>query len=175
MTSFKDTLSDLYDFSSLQAEEHGVVLPNFKGRYVLQDLPAVIAAGDRVCPPEVEVQPYNFFEEVQPVKGAAAYLLKLILHDYQDVKCRTILRNLAPAMRVYNSKLLICDIVPTDTQPYTQKILHDINMFFVAGKARSVKQWHALMEGTEFWTERIIGLKNPVRSIIEVVLQSYHK
>ena len=87
MTSFKDPLGDLYDFSNLQVEENGVVLvdigggkgqsiqsihssyPNLKGRYVLQDLPAVIAAGDRVCPPEVEVQPYNFFEEVQPVKG----------------------------------------------------------------------------------------------------------
>ncbi|KAI3290118.1 hypothetical protein DTO002I6_6523 [Penicillium roqueforti] len=188
MTSFKDPLGDLYNFSSLQVEEDGVVLvdigggkgqsiqsiqssyPNLKGRYVLQDLPAVIAAGDRVCSPEVEVQPYNFFEEVQPIKGAAAYLLKLILHDWQDAECRTILRNLAPAMRGYKSKLLICDIVLTDTRPDTQKVLYDINMFFMAGKERSVKQWHALMEGTGFRIERIIGLDNPVRSIIEVVL-----
>ncbi|KAF9244803.1 hypothetical protein LCP9604111_7195 [Penicillium roqueforti] len=188
MTSFKDPLGDLYNFSSLQVEEDGVVLvdigggkgqsiqsiqssyPNLKGRYVLQDLPAVIAAGDRMCSPEVEVQPYNFFEEVQPIKGAAAYLLKLILHDWQDAECRTILRNLAPAMRGYKSKLLICDIVLTDTRPDTQKVLYDINMFFMAGKERNVKQWHALMEGTGFRIERIIGLDNPVRSIIEVVL-----
>ena len=102
--------------------------------------------------------------------GAAAYLLKLILHDWQDAECRTILRNLAPAMRGYKSKLLICDIVLTDTRPDTQKVLYDINMFFMAGKERSVKQWHALMEGTEFRIERIVGLDNPVRSIIEVVL-----
>ncbi|KAJ5963540.1 uncharacterized protein N7479_003416 [Penicillium vulpinum] len=188
MTSFKDNLGDLYDFSSLQAEENDVVLvdisggkgqsiqsvqsshPNLKGRYVLQDLPAVITAGDRVCPPNVEVQPYNFFEEVQPVKGAAAYLLKLILHDWQDAECRTILRNLAPAMRGYNSKLLICDIVLSNIRPDTQKVLYDINMFFIAGKERSVKQWHALMEGTDFRIERIIGLDN-LRSIIEVVLR----
>lgn len=50
-----------------------------------------------------------------------------------------ILRNLVPAMRGYNSKLLICDIALTDTQPDTQKVLYDIDMFFVAGKARSVK------------------------------------
>ncbi|KAL2823413.1 hypothetical protein BDW59DRAFT_148851 [Aspergillus cavernicola] len=63
-------------------------IPRPQGRYILQDLPAVIEAGDRVCQPEVEVQPYNFFEQEQPVKGAAAYPLKLILHDWQDAECR---------------------------------------------------------------------------------------
>ncbi|KAL3479923.1 O-methyltransferase-domain-containing protein [Aspergillus californicus] len=188
MTSFKDPLGDLYDFGSLEAGKDGIVLvdigggkgqsiqsicsayPDLKGRYILQELPAVIAAGDRVCPPEVEVQPYNFFEQVQPVQGAAAYLLKLILHDWQDAECKTILRNLAPAMRGYKSKLLICDIVLSDFRPNLQKVLYDINMFFMAGKERSVKQWHALMEGTGFRIERIVGLDNSVRSVIEAVL-----
>lgn len=44
--------------------------PNLKGRYVLQDLPAAIEAGDMVCPPEVECNLTTFFEEVQPVKGS---------------------------------------------------------------------------------------------------------
>lgn len=35
----------------------------------------------------------------------------------------------------------------------------------------SVMQWHALMQGTEFWIERIIGLDNTVGSIIEAVLR----
>ena len=68
-------------------------------------------------------------------------------------------------MRGYNSKLLICDIVLTDTQPDTQKVLYDINMFFMAGKERSVKQWHAPVEGTEFRIERIIGLIMLVASL----------
>jgi hypothetical protein len=102
--------------------------------------------------------------------GAAAYLLKLILHDWQDAECRTILRNLAPAMRGYKSKLLICDIVLLDTKPDPQKVLYDINMFFMAGKERSLKQWHALLKGTGFRIENIFGLEEPVRSIIEVVL-----
>lgn len=87
MTSMKDRLGDLYDFGSLQTPEGGVVLvdigggkgqsiesvcstyPNLKGRYVLQDLPGVLEAGNRVCSPDVEIQPYNFFEQVQPVEG----------------------------------------------------------------------------------------------------------
>ncbi|KAJ5771935.1 hypothetical protein N7520_002464 [Penicillium odoratum] len=188
MTSFKDPLGDLYDFGSLSAGKDGVVLvdigggkgqsiqsicaahPDLKGKFILQDLPGVVTAGDTVCSPDVEVQPYNFFKQVQPVKGAAAYLLKLILHDWPDAECRTILRNLAPAMRGHNSVLLICDIVLSDSRPDLQKLLYDINMSFVAGKERSVKQWHALLEGTGFRIQRIFGADNPVRSIIEVVI-----
>lgn len=48
-----------------------------------------------------------------------------------------------------------------------------VSLFFMAGKERIVKQWHALMEGTGFRIEIIIGLDNPVRSIIEVVLREY--
>ncbi|KAJ5633127.1 hypothetical protein N7490_009466 [Penicillium lividum] len=176
MTSFKGPLSDLYDFGSLSGGKDGVVLvdigggkgqsiqiicaahPDLKGRFILQDLP------------EVEVQPYNFFEQVQPVKGAAAYRFKLILHDWPDAECRKILHNLAPAMRGYNSVLLICDIVLSDSRPDLQKVLYDINMSFVAGKERNVKQWHALLEGTGFRIQRIVGPDNPVSSIIEVVL-----
>lgn len=62
---------------------------------------------------------------------------------------------MALAIRGHNSKLLVCDIVLADTQPDTQKVIYDINM---AGKERSVKQWHALMEGTEFQIEGIIGI-----------------
>lgn len=77
---------------------------------------------------------------------------------------------MGPAVRGYNSKLLICDIVLVDTQSDTQNVLYDISMFFMAGKGCSVKQWYALMEGTEFWVERINGLDNSVGSIIEFVL-----
>lgn len=44
-------------------------------------------------------------------------------------------------------------------------------MSIVAGKERSVKQWHSLMEGTGFRIAKIIGIDNPVRSIIEAVLE----
>jgi hypothetical protein len=209
MTSMKDPLGNLYDFGSLKAPEGGVVLvdigggngqsiqsirsayPGLKGRYVLQDLPSAMEAGSRVCSSNIEVQPYNFFEQVQPVKGgdsisdqslsckrltnfnlqgAAIYLLKLILHDWADAECRTILRNLAPAMRGHKSKLLICDIVLSDSRPDPQKVLYDINMIFMSGKERSEKHWHALLEGTEFRIGRIFGMDSPVRSVIEVVL-----
>ncbi|KAB8221933.1 O-methyltransferase-domain-containing protein [Aspergillus novoparasiticus] len=118
--------------------------PDIKGWFILQDLRAVSAMGEVVCPSGVDAQPYNFFKQVQPIRGAAAYLLKLALDNWSEAECRTILRNLAPAMRGYNSKLLICEIVLTDSQPDLQKVLYDINMSFVAGKERSLKQWCSL-------------------------------
>ncbi|KAJ5100399.1 hypothetical protein N7456_006451 [Penicillium angulare] len=196
MTSIKDPLGSMYDFGTIQARDDDVALvdigggkgqsiqsirstyPKLKGKFVLQDLPDVILAGDRVCPPDVIAQSYDFLKQVQPVKapaysrypGAATYLLKSILHDWPDAECRTILRNLAPAMRGYHSKLLIVELVLSDSNPDTSKVLYDINMLFCAGKERSVKQWHALLEGTGFRIQRIFGIDNPVRSVMEVVL-----
>lgn len=42
--------------------------PDMKGKLVLQDLPAVL---DRavVAEPDVKLMAYDFFQEVQPVKG----------------------------------------------------------------------------------------------------------
>ncbi|KAL4890600.1 O-methyltransferase-domain-containing protein [Aspergillus ambiguus] len=175
MTSLKGhgKIGSSYDFGSLQVTSNDDVVlvdVDIKGKFVLQDLPSVIEAGERVCPPDVEVQPYNFFTQVQPVKGAVAYLYKCILHDWPDAECTTILQNLAPAMRGYNSKLLICDVVISDTRPDAQKVLYDINMIFLAGKERSVKQWERLLRGGGFRIERIVGLENPGTSIIEAVL-----
>ncbi|KAJ5613802.1 hypothetical protein N7528_007456 [Penicillium herquei] len=188
MASIKDPLGSMYDFGSLQPEGDGVVLvdvgggkgqsianvrsayPELKGQWVLQDLPEVIAAGGRTCGKDVKVQPYDFFKQVQPVNGASAYLLKSVLHDWPDAECRTILRNLIPAMRGYNSKLLIVELVLPDFQPDAQKVLYDINMLLMSGRERSLKEWHALMQGTGLRIERIVGLDNPVRSVIEVIL-----
>lgn len=87
MTSIKDPLGEMYDFGSIQTEESDIAVvdigggkgqsiqsirsryPGLKGKFVLQDLPEVIAAGDRVCPPDVMAQPYDFLKQVQPVKG----------------------------------------------------------------------------------------------------------
>lgn len=205
MASIKDPMGSMYDFGNLQVGDDGVVLvdvgggkghaiqsiqsayPDLKGKYVLQDLPEVIAAGDRACGPDVEAQPYDFFKQVQPVKGAnylylfrthahichlgaAAYLLKSVLHDWPDAECRTILRNQIPAMRGYKSKMLIVELVLPDFQPDAQKVLYDINMMLVAGRERSLKEWRALLEGSGFRIERIVGQESPARSVIEVDL-----
>ncbi|UNI22032.1 hypothetical protein JDV02_007959 [Purpureocillium takamizusanense] len=78
---------------------------------VLQDRPEVIALSrtDNVLPSEVQRQEHDFMTE-QPVKGAKAYFMRMILHDYADEVGIKILSRLAGAMDP-DSRVLICEMV----------------------------------------------------------------
>lgn len=52
---------------------------------------------------------HDFFEE-QPVKAAAVYVLRWILHDWSDTYAIKILRALVSAL-VETSRVLICEVV----------------------------------------------------------------
>ncbi|KAF2228601.1 S-adenosyl-L-methionine-dependent methyltransferase [Viridothelium virens] len=145
--------------------------PDMKGTMVLQDLKYVLDEGTLLGEDEVELCPYNFFEEVQPVEGAKAYFLKSIFHDWPDDSCRTILRNMKPAMRGHDSRLLLCETVLQDEQPIARDALRDINMLVIAGKERSVKQWDDLLQSEHFVIEKIHGLDGRMSAIIEARLK----
>lgn len=61
-----------------------VALPAFRGRMVLEDLPAVVDS----APPQDEVEyiPYNFLTSGQPIQGACAYLFRHVLLDWSDAR-----------------------------------------------------------------------------------------
>ena len=69
--------------------------PGVKGRIINQDQEKAISAGVKV--EGVEHQIADFFAE-QPVKGARAYYLRRILHDWPDDKSVEILGRIAEAM-----------------------------------------------------------------------------
>ena len=81
-----------------------------KLNYVVQDLPDIVASGQRALPSHladrVSFQSHDFFTP-QPVQ-ADVYLLRFILHDYSDTHATVILKNLLPAFKP-TSKLLIMD------------------------------------------------------------------
>ncbi|KAG8900082.1 hypothetical protein FRC00_014601 [Tulasnella sp. 408] len=58
---------------------------------------------------KVVLQHHNFFQP-QPVKGAAVYFMRFVLHDWSDEKCIEILRHLHNAANE-ESRLLIEDVV----------------------------------------------------------------
>ncbi|KAG9032428.1 hypothetical protein FRB95_001481 [Tulasnella sp. JGI-2019a] len=86
---------------------------------IVQDLPPVIElaksywAGQHnsnlVRSEKVVLQAHDFFTE-QPVKGAHAYFLKYIVHDWSDQAAITIMKHLYDAAADY-SRLLVQDIV----------------------------------------------------------------
>ncbi|RBR17231.1 hypothetical protein FVER53590_10263 [Fusarium verticillioides] len=78
---------------------------------MLQERPEVIqlARSKKTLPGDVQLVEHDFMTE-QPVKGAKAYFMRMILHDYADTVGIKILTRLAEAMKPY-SRVLICEMV----------------------------------------------------------------
>ncbi|KAF9493340.1 S-adenosyl-L-methionine-dependent methyltransferase [Pleurotus eryngii] len=90
-------------------------------RFVVQDRAQVITQARTVWEKEfpqalesrVTLMPHNFFDE-NPVKGPDAFLLRYILHDWEDDRCVDILKGLTPSMGP-NTRVLIADQVMNTT------------------------------------------------------------
>ncbi|KAI0923350.1 hypothetical protein AcW1_006336 [Taiwanofungus camphoratus] len=61
----------------------------------------------------VQLMPHNFFEE-NPVKHADVYLLRYVLHNWEDDLCVDILKAIRPALGSH-SRILIADVVMNTT------------------------------------------------------------
>ncbi|KAL3478271.1 S-adenosyl-L-methionine-dependent methyltransferase [Aspergillus californicus] len=145
--------------------------PTLPGRLVLQDLPEVIEQAKVMNPStKIEHTGHNFFEE-QPIKGARAYYMHSVLHDWADADCRRILSNMVPALKPGYSKILINENVIPSTKAYWETTSLDIIMMAdFASQERTEKQWHALVGSvglkiTKIWTKR-----RGVESLIECEL-----
>jgi len=140
------------------------------GRLVLQDLPAVlgqIASLDG----RIERMGYDFFTE-QPVKGARAYYMHSVLHDWPDDTCMSILANVKNAMESGYSKLLINENVIPDVGAHWETTALDMMMLALfASKERTFRQWkHLLEERAGLKIVKVWGGGNGVESLIECEL-----
>ena len=109
--------------------------------------------------------PGDFFESVP--RGGDVYLLKSVLHDWDDEKCSKILKNCHLAMDV-NSRLLIIEVV---LQPKEQSIYAncmDVLMLAVTGgKERSLASFKQMLENSGFVLEHVYQTATEF-SILEV-------
>ncbi|MBA2748307.1 MAG: methyltransferase, partial [Tatlockia sp.] len=94
------------------------------------------------------------------------YIMKHIIHDWDDERSMKILQNIRSAMNE-NGKVLICEmVVPEGNEPSPSKIL-DIQMLVcTGGKERTEDEFRRLLESSGFRLTRIIPTKSPV-SVIE--------
>ncbi len=119
--------------------------PHLRG--VLFDLPPVIertrehiaAAGlsDR-C----QLIAGSFFETIPP--GADAYLMRHIIHDWNDEQCHTILRNCHAAMRASDRLLVVESVIPAGNEPFFGKWLDLTMMLIPGGKERTAAEYREL-------------------------------
>ncbi|KAJ6568457.1 O-methyltransferase-domain-containing protein [Mycena sp. CBHHK59/15] len=88
-------------------------------KYVVQDLQKEIAEGEKfwatsapelVSSGRVSLQVHNFFEP-QPVRDAAVYFMRVVIHDWPDAAARAIMANTRAAAGAH-SKLVLFDMAP---------------------------------------------------------------
>jgi O-methyltransferase len=106
----------------------------------------------------------SFFESVP--KGADAYLMRHIIHDWDDEKATKILGNVHRAMGESGRLLVVEGVVAPGNEPSFTKLL-DLTMLTIpGGKERTEKEFRKLYESSGFHLTRIVPTKGEV-SVIE--------
>jgi hypothetical protein len=176
---------EAYDFSGIGtlvdvAGGHGEVLmsvlqkyPNVRG--VLTDVGHVIeGAQPRIAgaglADRCQAVPCDFFEAVP--EGGDAYIMKHILHDWDDARATTILRNIGKAMGGKRGKVILLEsVIAAGSTPDLGKFI-DIEMLLMpGGRERSGDEFRALFAGAGFELTKIVPTKSPL-SVVEAVRSS---
>lgn len=130
-----------------------------KVRGVVFDQPHVIAAAPPVLD-EAGVADRctavagNMFESVP--KGADAYTIKLILHDWDDADCVRILKTTHAALTP-GAKLLVIERIvgPPNEDPVAK--MADLNMLVLpGGRERTEDEWRTLLAAGDFLLARVV-------------------
>jgi hypothetical protein len=89
--------------------------------------------------------------------GADAYLLKHILHDWNDDACRTILGHIRAAMAPGGRVLILEQVIPPGNDPFPGKLL-DLNMLVMTegGRERTPGEYAQLLESAGLQLTRIV-------------------
>ena len=172
---------EAYDFSGFGtladiAGGHGYLLaqivkshPQMMG--ILFDRPPVIAGAGATVEKEgvagrVARVAGDFFESVP--NGADAYLMKHIIHDWDDDRSLTILTNIHAAMPAHGKVLLVETVVPAGNEPHYSKVL-DLSMLVLPGGVeRTAEEYRELFAAAGLRLTRIVPTQSPL-SIIEAV------
>ena len=122
--------------------------PDVEG--VLFDQPAVVAGAPPID--RCRVASGSFFEAVP--EGADAYLLKAVLHDWDDEPAISILRTCRRAAPVGSSVLIIeRQLGPPNADPAAK--LSDLNMLVgPGGRERTLEEYEVLLDAAGF---RLVG------------------
>jgi O-methyltransferase domain/Dimerisation domain len=108
----------------------------------------------------------DFFQSVP--RGSDAYILKNILHDWDDERCVTILKNCQGAM-AENGRVLLVETVIAPASGHSFDRLLDLNMLVISGgRERSEAEYRALFDAAGLRLTKIVPTLCPL-SVIEGV------
>jgi hypothetical protein len=140
--------------------------PNAHG--VLYDMPEVIAGAapllqESGVAERVQLTEGSFFDSVPP--GGDAYVLKHIIHDWDDEPSIQILRNVRSAAAAGAALLLIEGVIPEDASQSIAKLM-DMEMLLVNnGRERTAGEYRRLFDAAGFRLTRVVDTAASLRII----------
>lgn len=116
----------------------------------------------------------DFFESVP--EGADAYIMKSVIHDWDDEKCVTILSNCRQAMKADGKVLIVEPVVPETVKPsfaLLGVVMSDLNMLVnTGGKERTEEEFASLLRSADLEPGGVSRLPKPsTLSVIEASIQ----
>ena len=183
MTNFSEAVAAAvaaaYDFAPFATivdvgGGHGTLLATILGaapaaRGVLFDQPAVVdgagaAFASRGVADRVTVASGDFFEHVPA--GGDLYVLKHIIHDWEDERALRILGNVHAAAAPGARLLLVETVVPPSAVPSLAPLMDLHMMVMTGGCERTEAEFRDLLDRAGFDLERVVATDSPV-SIVE--------
>lgn len=148
-----------------------ILARNADARGVLFDLPEITAGAEpELCAWGVrsrcDVACGSFLEEVP--RGGDAYVLKHVLHDWDDAHAQRILRNVRAAIAPGGTLLIIEGVVPAGPAPHLTKLVDLEMLVSVDGKERTEAEFRALLRDAGFLLRRIVQTAAPL-SVLEAI------
>jgi len=173
---------EAYDFSGIGtlvdvAGGHGEVLmsilnANPKVRGILADLGHVVeGAKPRIAgaglSDRMQAVACDFFKAVP--EGGDAYIMKHIIHDWDDERASVILKNIAKAMGAKKGKVILLEsVIASGGTPDLGKFI-DIEMLTLpGGRERTAEEFRALFARSGFQMTKVVPTKSPL-SVVEAV------
>lgn len=168
-----------YDFSAIRnlcdvGGGHGDLLgtilehnPDLSG--TLFDAPAVIetarsSPAKQVLLSRCQFIAGNFLESVPA--GPDAYIMKHILHDWDDERSQRLLANVRKAVPSSGKLLVVDAVIPPGNEYSPSKLLDMVMLVALGGLERSEQQFRDLFASAGFQLARVIPTDSPV-SILE--------
>jgi hypothetical protein len=138
-------------------------------RGILFDLDRVIAGAvprirDLGLQDRCEAVAGDFFKGVPA--GGDAYIMKHIIHDWDDERSITILRNIRAVMKPGARVILLEAVLQPANTPDLGKLIDLEMVVMTGGRERTEEEFRALFDRAGFKMTRVIPTKSPL-SVIE--------
>jgi hypothetical protein len=97
----------------------------------------------------------DFFQAVPT--GADAYLMRAIIHDWDEPRALAILRNIHRAMPAEGRLLLVENVLPEGNAPHFGKLLDLEMLAALGGRERTAAEYGELLAAAGFRLNRVVA------------------